>query len=138
MHLLQFSALLAIALTSSSLAFPLNDPSTSSLSKRLEDGQYPPNSGGTYTGFEGTYLTSDSVHHYASGVKCWTNYMLVSQTKSLDPYKDASGAINCASTSECSSKTASGVETCEAWSTSLSAGVEGEIFKVGVEAGYEF
>lgn len=137
MHFLQSSTLLVITLISSSLAFPLNEPPTTTLSKRLEDGQYAPNSGGTYTGSEGTYLTSDSVHHYASGVKCWTDYMLVSQSKSLDPYKDASGAINCASTSECSSETASGVETCEAWSTSLSAGIEGEIFNFGVEAGYE-
>ena len=137
MHLLQSSALLAIALASQSLAAPLDELINNKLSKRLEDGQYNANSGGTYNGDEGTYITSDSVHRYASGVKCWTDYMLVFQEKSSDGYKDASGPINCASTSECSSETASGVETCESWSTSLNAGIEGEIFSFGVQAGYE-
>jgi len=139
MHYIKSSALLAIALASCSLAAPLLEESINNnrLSKRLEDGQYNANSGGTYTGDEGTYITSDSVHRYASGVKCWTDYMLVSQEKSSDGYKDASGPINCASTSECSSETASGVETCETWSTSLNAGIEGEIFSFGVQAGYE-
>ncbi|KAM0702224.1 hypothetical protein Q7P35_011134 [Cladosporium inversicolor] len=137
MHYIKSSALLAIALASYSFAAPLDESINNKLSKRLEDGQYNANSGGTYNGDEGTYITSDSVHRYASGVKCWTDYMLVSQEKSSDGYKDASGPINCASTSECSSETASGVETCESWSTSLNAGVEGEIFSFGVQAGYE-
>ena len=137
MHFLQSSALLAIAFASYSIAAPLDEPINNRLSKRLEDGQYNANSGGTYNGDEGTYITSDSVHRYASGVKCWTDYMLVSQDKGMDGYKDASGQINCASTSECSSETASGVETCESWSTSIDAGVEGKIFSFGVSAGYE-
>jgi hypothetical protein len=137
MHFLQSSALLAIALASYSVAAPVDEPINNRLSKRLEDGQYNANSGGTYNGDEGTYVNSDSVHHYASGVKCWTDYMVVSQEKSFDKPKQASGPINCASTSECSSETASGVETCETWSTSLSAGIEGEIFNFGVSAGFE-
>jgi hypothetical protein len=137
MHLLQYSALMSMALASLSIAAPIEDSTTNTLTKRLEDGQYNANSGGTYNGDEGTYVSSDSVHHYASGVKCWTDYMVVSQTTSSDGYKDASGNINCASTSECSSETATGVQTCESWSTSMNAGVEGEIFSFGVSAGYE-
>ena len=111
MHFLQSSALLAIALASYSVAAPVDEFVNNRLSKRLEDGQYNANSGGTYNGDEGTYVSSDSVHHYASGVKCWTDYMVVSQELGFDGYKDASGQIDCASTSECSSETASGVET---------------------------
>lgn len=129
--------MLAIAFATRSFAASLDESINNRLSKRLENGQYNANRGGTYNGDEGTYITSDSVHRYASGVKCWTDYMLVLQEKSMDGYKDASGAINCASTSECSSGTASGVETCESWSTSLNTGIEGEIFNFGIEAGYE-
>lgn len=137
MHFLQSSALLSMALASCSVAAPVDESVTNKLVKRLEDGQYNANSGGTYNGDEGTYVSSDSVHHYASGVKCWTDYMVVSQETGMDGYKDASGQIDCASTRECSSETASGVETCESWSTSMSGGIEGEIFNFGVSAGYE-
>lgn len=78
MHFLQSPALLGITLIPSCLSAPLNESTTTTLSKSLEDGQYPPSSGGTYTGSEGTYLTSDSVHHYASGVKCWTDLAIES------------------------------------------------------------
>jgi hypothetical protein len=136
MHLLQHSALISMALASLSAAAPIEESISSVLTKR-EDGQYNANSGGTYNGDEGTYVSSDSVHHYASGVKCWTDYMVVSQEKALDDYKDASDQINCASTSECSSETAAGVQTCETWSTNFNAGIEDEIFSFGVSAGYE-
>lgn len=137
MQFLQSSALLGVAIATLSVAAPVDESVGNHLSKRLEDGQYNANSGGTYNGDEGTYVSSDSVHRYASGVKCWTDYMVVSQETGMDGYKDASGQINCASTSECSSETASGVETCESWSTSMNAGIEGEIFSFGVSAGYE-
>jgi hypothetical protein len=137
MHVLQSSALLSMTLALCSLAAPVDESASNRLSKRLEDGQYNANSGGTYNGDEGTYITSDSVHHYASGVKCWTDYMVVSQEKGQDAYKDASGSIDCGSTSECSFQITDGIETCETWSTSMNAGVEGEIFSFGVSAGYD-
>jgi hypothetical protein len=137
MQAFKSSALLSMALALCSVAAPVDESANFKLSKRLEDGQYNANSGGTYNGDEGTYITSDSVHQYASGVKCWTDYMLVSQEESSDAPKRASGSIHCGSTSECSLQITDGVETCETWSTSISAGVEGEIFNFGVSAGYD-
>ena len=32
-----------------------------------------------FTDGEGTYINSDSGHHYASGVKCWNDYFIVNQ-----------------------------------------------------------
>jgi hypothetical protein len=137
MQIIQSSALLSMTLALCSVAAPVDESASNRLSKRLEDGQYNAYSGGTYNGDEGTYVSSDSVHHYASGVKCWTDYMIVYQEKDQDAFKDASGPIYCKSSSECSSELTKGIETCETWSTSMSAGVEGEIFNFGVSAGYE-
>jgi hypothetical protein len=53
--------------------------------------------------------------------------MVVSQETDMDGYKDASGQIDCASTSEYSSETAFGVETCESWSTGINAGIADKI-----------
>lgn len=137
MHVLQSSALLSMALALCSVAAPVDESVSFKLSKRLEDGQYNANSGGTYNGDEGTYIKSDSVHYYASGVKCWTDYLVVSQEEGYDAPERASGNFNCASTSQCSSGVVTGVETCETWSTGISAGVTGEIFSFGVSAGYD-
>ena len=137
MHVVQSSAFLSIALALCSVAAPVNEPSNFKLSKRLEDGQYSANNGGTYNGDEGTYIKSDSVHYYASGVKCWTDYMLVSQEEGYDAPKRASGSFDCGSSSQCTSGIVKGAETCETWSTSISAGVTGEIFNFGVSAGYD-
>jgi hypothetical protein len=137
MHALQSSALLSMALALCSVATPVDGSANNRLSKRLEDGQYAANSGGTYNGDEGTYVTSDSVHHYASGVKCWTDYMVVSQEEDFDDRKRASGDIHCGSTAQCSFEITDAAETCEIWSTSMSAGVESKIFNFGVSVGHE-
>ena len=40
-----------------------------------------------YTDGEGTYVTSDSVHRYASGVKCWNDWYLVGQVIDYLPWE---------------------------------------------------
>jgi hypothetical protein len=137
MHFIQSSALLSMALALCSVAAPVDESMTNKLSKRLEDGQYNANSGGTYNGEEGTYIKSDSVHHYASGVKYCTDYMVVSQEIGHDALERASGNFYCATASQCSSESTTGIETCEVVSGGVSAGIGNEIFNFGVSAGYE-
>jgi hypothetical protein len=137
MHIIQSSALLSMTLALCSVAAPVDESLGSLKLSKREDGQYNANSGGTYNGDEGTYVTSDSVHHYASGVKCWTDYMVVSQEIGHDALEIASGNFYCATASQCSSESTTGIETCEVVSGGVSAGIGNEIFNFGVSAGYE-
>jgi hypothetical protein len=77
------------------------------------------------------------VHHYASGVKCWTDYMVVSQEIGYDAPERASGKFFCATASQCSSESTTGFETCEARYGGISVGIGSEILNFGVDVGYE-
>ncbi|MCO5602774.1 hypothetical protein L7F22_056912 [Adiantum nelumboides] len=90
-----------------------------------------------YTDGSGTYITSDEVHHYASGVKCWSDYFVVDSGYWWSSWVKASGNLYCTGTSSCSFSHMDGHQTCQSWSISLSAGVESEFIKFGVTAGYE-
>ncbi|KAJ2981307.1 hypothetical protein NQ176_g2100 [Zarea fungicola] len=89
-----------------------------------------------YADGEGTYIDSDSGHRYASGVKCWTDYFIVSQSAYKGPWYPASGKVYCSGTSACQVSKMSGTQNCETWSLSITAGVESKIFKFGITAGY--
>jgi hypothetical protein len=90
---------------------------------------------GDYTGStssfadgSGTYVRTDDVHRYASGVKCWTDLFYVSSS-----YKDTDwtreGSIDCSTTSECEMGIDNGVTTCNEWSISLEVGFEASLLK---------
>ncbi|KAI5081312.1 hypothetical protein GOP47_0004495 [Adiantum capillus-veneris] len=90
-----------------------------------------------YTDGSGTYITSDEVHHYASGVKCWSDYFVVDSGYWWSSWVKASGNLYCTYTSSCSFSHMDGHQTCQSWSISLSTGVESEFIKFSVSLGYE-
>lgn len=82
----------------------------------------------THADGSGTYVRSDDTHTYASGDKCWTDLYYVSSSNSNTEWT-RQGEIQCAGTSECEAGVDSGVQTCNEWSISVSAGVEASIMK---------
>ncbi|KAG9240340.1 hypothetical protein BJ878DRAFT_526623 [Calycina marina] len=90
-----------------------------------------------YTDGEGTYVTSDSVHHYASGVKCWNDWFLVSQAIDYLPWEVSSGKQYCTGTDSCYVASLSGKQHCETTSITINAGVTSEIFTLSVSYGYD-
>ncbi|KAI9923900.1 hypothetical protein ASPWEDRAFT_170467 [Aspergillus wentii DTO 134E9] len=90
-----------------------------------------------YTDGEGTYVNSDSIHHYASGVKCWNDWYVVNQDITYSPWQVASGKVYCSGTEQCQVTKMTGDQTCETSSIEISAGIQSDIFNMGVSAGYE-
>ncbi|KAG9198542.1 hypothetical protein G6514_009844 [Epicoccum nigrum] len=76
----------------------------------------------------GTYVRSDDEHRYASGDKCWTDLYYVSSSQGSTDWA-RHGEIQCAGTSECEAGIDTGIQTCNEWSISVSAGVEASILK---------
>ncbi|KAJ7517662.1 hypothetical protein O6H91_21G034000 [Diphasiastrum complanatum] len=90
-----------------------------------------------YVDGSGWYIGSDEVHHYASGVKCWSDYFSVEMGYWYGPWSKASGNVYCTGTSDCSIAHMSGHTTCESWSISVSSGIADGFINFGVTAGYD-
>jgi hypothetical protein len=90
-----------------------------------------------YTDGEGTYINSDSVHHYASGVKCWTDYFLVSQHLYSGPWERASGDIYCTGTSSCEVAQLLGTQHCTTTTLTLSSTIGDGMDSLALAVGYD-
>ncbi|KAB8270063.1 hypothetical protein BDV30DRAFT_229308 [Aspergillus minisclerotigenes] len=86
---------------------------------------------------EGTYVGSDSVHHYASGVKCWNDYFVVQQEITYGSWEAASGKTYCTGTQICQVSKMMGAQHCKSISISVTAGISSDLFNAGVSAGYD-
>ncbi|KAI4188748.1 MAG: hypothetical protein L6R41_001938 [Letrouitia leprolyta] len=100
-------------LISSALASP---------AKRLDARAGTTSTYGDYTGStssyadgSGTYVRTDDVGTYASGVKCWTDLFYVSSTYQAKAWVKNDDSIDCATTSLCVSGTISSTQHCTSW-----------------------
>lgn len=82
------------------------------------------------------YIGTDSVHRYASGVKCWTDYHREKTYNYWDAWKKASGNVYCTGTSLCSVARMDGVQVCEQWSAELSVTIKSAVVDASVRLGY--
>lgn len=102
----------------------------SSIKKRDTYGEYT-GQWSSYPDGSGTYVRTDDVHKYGflgTGDKCWTDLFYVSsEDKTTDWKKETS--LNCGSTTECVLGLDHGIDTCTAWSISVTAGAEADILK---------
>ena len=90
-----------------------------------------------YTDGEGQYVNSDSVHHYASGVKCWTDYYVVSQDVEYGEWYPASDKVYCTNTNQCRVDKMTGQQNCQTTTIEMSAGIEADFLNIGISAGYQ-
>ncbi|KAL8847542.1 MAG: hypothetical protein Q9221_007401 [Calogaya cf. arnoldii] len=63
----------------------------------------------------GTYIRSEDVGTYASGVKCWTDLFYVSSGFQAKDWVKNENSIDCAETSFCASGTITGTQSCSWW-----------------------
>lgn len=89
-----------------------------------------------YSDGSGTYVGSDEVHHYASGVKCWSDYFVVETGRWYGPWTKASGNVYCTGASQCSIAHMDGHTTCETWSVDVSSGIKADWISFEVSLGY--
>lgn len=77
----------------------------------------------SYADGSGTYVRTQDVHRYSSGVKCWTDLFHVSTSTKDTPYT-REGSIDCATSSSCTAGIDSSVQTCTEWSISVKADLQ--------------
>ncbi|KAI4116149.1 MAG: hypothetical protein LQ345_003378 [Seirophora villosa] len=69
----------------------------------------------SYADGSGTYVRSDDVGTYASGVKCWTDLFYVSSSYEAKAWVKDDESIDCATTSVCASGQITAKQACSSW-----------------------
>ncbi|CAL8584275.1 hypothetical protein XPA_009880 [Xanthoria parietina] len=83
----------------------------------------------SYGDGSGTYVRTDDVGTYASGVKCWTDLFYVSSSFQAKDWVKNENSIDCALTSFCASGTITGTQSCSWWNLAGSIESEWDIIK---------
>ncbi|KAL8815937.1 MAG: hypothetical protein Q9223_004984 [Gallowayella weberi] len=118
----------AAAITvSSTLASPVNqlDPRAGTTSRL---GDYS-GSTSSYGDGSGTYVRTDDVGTYASGMKCWTDLFYVSSSYEAKNWVKNDNSIDCNTTSLCASGTITAQQACSWWNLAGSVETEWDIIK---------
>ncbi|KAL8715458.1 MAG: hypothetical protein Q9220_000792 [cf. Caloplaca sp. 1 TL-2023] len=91
---------------------------------------------GDYTGStssygdgSGTYVRTDDVGTYASGVKCWTDLFYVSSEYQAKSWVKNDDSIDCSTTSLCASGTISANQDCSSWNLAGTVETKFDIIK---------
>jgi hypothetical protein len=135
---IHLSSLVAATIFGLALAAPIDEPDYIVAEAKLHPhtAQRDMSKRELYTDGEGTYINSDSVHHYASGVKCWTDYFLVNQSVYGGPWELDSGEVHCTGTSTCEVTALLGTQHCTTTSLTLTTTIGDGLDSLAAAVGY--